>query len=446
MSKQDIDVTDSPVRPTTHDTPVGKLPLGINATPEDSPEGLHYLYQGSDIFMATDDYERLVAQTDEVLNNRVRLPEAHELEGRSREGDEALRRRGVTRLRTASPEDVPETVTALRRPRDVHHAVHGATEQFVPRVFPNTVLSLHYHASWHTGGPRLAADPLPRPPGDGFFRLPGHGVTIGVLDTGMWKGQLDWYNGHVTVRDEDPLDVDSNGDLEPEDGHGTFITGILRAHAPGAKVVVHALRSQPGGYSAYITDEDLSFAISELGDRGVDIINCSLGGAAHGLQGLFLTPIAIDELRQRHPGIVIVASAGNDRTDIPMYPAALTSVIAVASVTDVDERADYSNFGKWVDAAAPGQVHSTFVEWDDSPADDPGEHFHGFATWSGTSFSTPKVAAAIATRLAPGGWRQYLWFLRPKNARQAADRLIHDRRLPRVEGLGTIVRPKSYVA
>ena len=38
----------------------------------------------------------------------------------------------------------------------------------------------------------------PTPPGRGFFRLPGHGVTIGVLDTGMWKGQLDWYNGNVT--------------------------------------------------------------------------------------------------------------------------------------------------------------------------------------------------------------------------------------------------------
>ena len=328
----------------------------------------------------------------------------------------------------------------------MHHARGGATEQFVPRVFPNTVLSLHYHASWHTGGPRLDAEPLSRPPsGRGLFPLPGHGVTIGLLDTGMWKGDIGWYNGNVTVRDEDPLDVDANGELEPEDGHGTFITGILRAHAPGAKVVVHSIRAQPGGFSAYITDEDLSFAISELGDKGVDIINCSLGGSAHGLQGLFLTPMAINELRQRHPGIVIVASAGNDQTDLPMYPAALTSVIAVGSVTDADERADYSNFGKWVDASAPGQVHSTFVKWGDSHAADSGEHFHGFATWSGTSFSTPKVAAAIATRLAPGGWRQYLWFLRPKNARQAADRLIRDRRLPRVEGLGTIVRPKSYV-
>ena len=79
-----------------------------------------------------------------------------------------------------------------------------------------------------------------------------------------------------------------------------------------------------------------------------------------------MTRIAIEELRRKHPGLVIVASAGNDRTDTPTYPAALTSVIAVGSVTEDDERADYSNYGKWVDVSAPGYAHSTFVEWDDT--------------------------------------------------------------------------------
>ena len=141
-----------------------------------------------------------------------------------------------------------------------------------------------------------------------------------------------------------------------------------------------------------------------------------------------------------HPHLVVVASAGNDRSSEAVYPAAFKRVIGVAAVTGEDERADFSNFGEWVNMSAPGEkVHSTFVRWDKSiPI------FDGFATWSGTSFATAKVAAAIATRFRPGGTQ--LAGSLPKNAREAADRLENDPTLGRVVGLGTIVRPTSYVS
>ncbi len=52
-------------------------------------------------------------------------------------------------------------------------------------------------------------------------------------------------------------------------------------------------------------------------------------------------------------GVVIFAS-GNSSTDLLMYPAAYEHVIAVSAIGPRFEYAPYSNFGNWVDIAAPG--------------------------------------------------------------------------------------------
>ena len=75
-----------------------------------------------------------------------------------------------------------------------------------------------------------------------------------------------------------------------------------------------------------------------------------------------------------------------------------------ALTADGTERAPFSNHGSWVDAWAPGQdVLSSFVTFDGPEDERPGadidpDCFTGFATWSGTSFAAPQVAAAVAAR------------------------------------------------
>jgi subtilisin family serine protease len=130
----------------------------------------------------------------------------------------------------------------------------------------------------------------------------------------------------------------------------------------------------------------------------------------------------------------------------PEYPAAFKGVVAVGAIDENDERTVFTNYGPWLDACAPGlEVHSTFVDWQSPTAQsDVRRSFEGYAVWSGTSFSTPAVAAEIAVRRSPGGWRQFLWFLRPRNAREAADRVVNDPDAKRVAGLGTVVKPVSY--
>ena len=441
MSTYDKSGEDSRPSIGTHETDIGDLPVGIMATPHDSPEGMHYLYQDREILIRTEDYDRLLAADDVALSSLTTKPDPELCEPTDRARDEVLTSLGLTRLLTRDASiDVPETVNKLRAIRDLPHPETSLMEHFAPRAFPNTIASLNLHKVGHVGvGPVQWAPPLTRPPRQRFLPLPGHGVTIGVLDTGMWPERLDWYNGQVEAVDVDPIG-DGGGHLSTSDGHGTFIAGIMISHAPGAEVVVHSVRALPGAYDAYVSDSDLAAALLDLAHSGVDIISLSLAAHTHGHLGTCATIAAIEELRVTHPGLVIVAAAGNDSADVRVYPAALNTVIGVAAVqSDCDEPACFTNRGEWVDAAAPGVgIHSTFVEW-------PNPRFDGFAKWSGTSFATPKVAAAIATTRSPGGWRQLLWFLRPRTVRAAADRLIHDPSRPKVPGLGTVVRPKSYV-
>jgi subtilisin family serine protease len=128
-------------------------------------------------------------------------------------------------------------------------------------------------------------------------------------------------------------------------------------------------------------------------DHGADVINLSfsfstpsklindtLGEVTCG------TPVDADCRSGNRPGVVVVAAAGNSGTRNPEYPAAtwLPGVLAVAASTESDTLATFSSYGTWVNVAAPGARILSCV---------PGG---GYATWSGTSMSTPLVAGTAA--------------------------------------------------
>ena len=267
---------------------------------------------------------------------------------------------------------------------------------------------------------------------------PTHGPTVIVLDTGLAARQgtefpLAMASAPVTAATLNG-DDDDVADLFPHDqlldqvaGHGTFIAGLVHQVAPGCRVVVHKVLASAGD-----TDEEVIFhrlESLEFADPTHTILNLSFGGYVPELPQLMAAAIA----RIQKEGVVVVASAGNDGTCEPMFPAALPGVVSVGAVGS-DGPAFFSNYGPWVRACAPGvDLVSTFfrfagAEMAVGSAPDP-DNFDGWAIWSGTSFSGPVVAGALARTMMAEGC----------TAEQAVERVIDNPWLLRLPGLGTVV-------
>ncbi len=93
-------------------------------------------------------------------------------------------------------------------------------------------------------------------------------------------------------------------------------------------------------------------------------------------------------------GCIVIACAGNFASSTPYYPGAYNNVYCVAAVTNSDVAAPYSNYGTWVDIAAPGTTINSTVPYLGSAQYQP---------QSGTSMATPLVAglAGLILSYAP---------------------------------------------
>jgi hypothetical protein len=99
---------------------------------------------------------------------------------------------------------------------------------------------------------------------------------------------------------------------------------------------------------------------------------------------------------------MVVAPAGNQHSERPRYPAALSGsnnhMIGVGSTTG-----EFSNYGPWVTCSADGaDVESTFLRIRTKRRLEDGGRYafrDAWAQWNGTSFATPKVVAAIIDKM-----------------------------------------------
>jgi len=233
----------------------------------------------------------------------------------------------------------------------------------------------------------------------------GTGVRIAVLDTGMFEHE--WLSSVQSApKSEDVWDVERDGYGDAESGHGTFIAGLIRQAAPAASIYALKVLDSHG------LGDDLGVAAAlEQLPQDIDIVNLSLGGYTdHDEAPLALTK-AIQGLGE---GRTVVAAAGNHGKARPFWPAAFEPVLAVGATDSYSGkwvRPGYSNYGPWVDATARGSnLQSTFAREKTKLAQgltispsDPTIAFGGWASWDGTSFSTPIAAAMIARTMSRSG-------------------------------------------
>lgn len=297
------------------------------------------------------------------------------------------------------------------------------------------------HPMESTARPAEARELPERPP------LSGAPIVV-VLDSGLSAGagpgaatqaaagarpplfREDAVARRVTGTDDLPDTLPTAGDrsLDPVAGHGTFIAGLVEQLAPGCQIEVHRVLRPDG-----TVDEGDLCAVLEAEaalERG-SIVSLSLGGQMAGSRESRLLRRALAKVRLS--GAVVVASAGNDATDVPQFPAAARDVVAVAAL-DAYGPASFTNYGDWVDACAPGVdlVSAFFAEFDGQNPSVNGvdiDRFRGWARWSGTSFAAPVVVAALAREMASAR----------VTAKDAVQRVVHAPHLLRLPGLGTVV-------
>ncbi|GAA0742254.1 S8/S53 family peptidase [Dactylosporangium roseum] len=295
-----------------------------------------------------------------------------------------------------------EPATGLRRLRtsglDVTAAVRRLRSQLPGAVVgPNHVFTSTPYEHGGPFGPPVACDALPSklaPSASG-----ASSVRVVVMDTGVWVDSPLPAGCYSATPDnhETVLDGDDNGELDSDVGHANFIAGVVVQSTAGAQVRIVKVLDSFG----VCTEADLAVKITALTD--VDVLNLSLGGFSIGDQAPAVLAAALETFLSGTGRVVVAAAGNNGITDRPFWPAAFSAggttwaqqILAVAAHNGTTV-CDWSNQGPWVTVVAPGEdVVSTFINHAGFTS--------GWAQWSGTSFATPKVVAAIVDRVAAAG-------------------------------------------
>ncbi len=149
-------------------------------------------------------------------------------------------------------------------------------------------------------------------------------------------------------------------DRDRQAGHGTFVAGVLLRHAPGVTIRHHRSLSSLGLTDDVTVATALRQVHRNAAARGERLDVVVLTAGCHTADDR-CPPVLAREIA-RHRDTIVVASAGNNGTSRPFWPAALPSVIGVAATGADGELAPFSNHGDWVDAVAPGvDVVSSYV-------------------------------------------------------------------------------------
>ncbi len=216
---------------------------------------------------------------------------------------------------------------------------------------------------------------------------PPPGVPVTVIDTGLDMSHPEFASRPNTTL-LNPQVVATNDDV-----HGTAVSSIVGAPSNGIGLV--GIYPQANLQEWDFGDGSLSDILAGLNaasKRGRGVVNFSGGFLGYSS----LLEQGVD--RALHRGTIVTAAVGNDRQtgNRPFVPATLPHVLTVGATNQKDQVADFSNRSGALDLVAPGVNMPVAVPTFYDPS--------GYATFDGTSFSSPLVAGAAA----------WVWTLRPQ--------------------------------
>ena len=203
-------------------------------------------------------------------------------------------------------------------------------------------------------------------------------TKVAIIDNAIWSAHPDLQiadelqaNVHTDFTNtgrgkaDPPSEVSQNENCTPEDlendrcaayfwSHGTHVAGLVGAitnngtgvAAMGAGLTLIAVRA--GGADHLIWNDNALRGMEWAIQQGATVINMSYGYHDNSkIEQDFFNKYA-------EQGIIFVSSAGNDGSEKLDYPAAYENVISVASCNQSMELSDFSQYGDWIDIAAPG--------------------------------------------------------------------------------------------
>lgn len=253
------------------------------------------------------------------------------------------------------------------------------------------------------------------------FEIPGNGIDDegnGFIDDVVgW----DFVSAGIVGTTCTGFDVDcgiTENDPNDGEGHGTFCSGIVagitnnaRGGAGTAGGFSNGTTSGPGngvkvmpmriGHRAQVVvpptivtgvvnmawcAQAMNY-VADMKSRGVNIVavNCSWGSSNSG--GI---SAAVDNLLAND--VMVISAAGNSNSSSAPFLATKAGVIAVGASDSTGLGASFSNFGPWVDFAAPGVgiFSTTHV-----PTDPDTTHMY-ISVGDGTSYSAPMTCGVAA--------------------------------------------------
>lgn len=217
----------------------------------------------------------------------------------------------------------------------------------------------------------------------------GAGI-VAVLDTGVQFDHPDLAGRLLPGYDF----VNDDADASDDNGHGTWVSGIIAANANDGygiagiswsdRILPVKIMNREGTGST----SDLTSGIIWAANNGATVINMSVGGFPYSQ----FVQDAVNYAWSK--GAVLIGAAGNNRREETFYPASFANVVSVSATQGDDEFTNWSSYGSRVDVSAPGATILTTNCYACT--------YGGHDTWgphtkiSGTSFATPNVAGVVA--------------------------------------------------